>query len=217
MREPQLLQQLDLVAPPHRDAPGRPLSDAVQRQDGRLLEGGREEGARGVGLVVLEEDVATRVGAAEAPVELPGREELLLEPEREAHQEQAEARRGVRDVRLEQPVELEQGLVVEGDEVEILGAQPGLGQAEIHGVLREAVIVLLAREALLLHRGDDLAVAHQAGRAVVIKGRDPEDVHRILIIARGGVALHEHPALLDVALIGPGPRPVGGVAGGSLV
>ena len=36
----------------------------------------------------------------------------------------------------------------------------------------------LAREALLVGGGDELAVAQQRGRRVVVEGGDPEDVHR---------------------------------------
>ena len=48
-----------------------------------------------------------------------------------------------------------------------------------------AVVVLLAREALLLRGGDEPAVDHQRGRGVVVEGADPEDVHlRTLSAAR---------------------------------
>ena len=42
--------------------------------------------------------------------------------------------------------------------------------------MREARVALLAREALLLRGGDDVAVAKQAGGAVVIERGDSEDV-----------------------------------------
>ena len=60
MREAQLVRQLDPVAAPDAEARGRPLADAVQRQDRGLLERRREEGAGGVRLVVVGEDVACR-------------------------------------------------------------------------------------------------------------------------------------------------------------
>ena len=53
---------------------------------------------------------------------------------------------------------------------------PACAQAVRDGLVRERGVVLLAREALFLRGGDDLAVAEQAGGAVVIEGRDAEDV-----------------------------------------
>jgi hypothetical protein len=104
--------------------------------------------------------------------------ELLLEPQRKAHHEQLEAPRRVGDIGLEQAIELEQRLVVEGDVVEIILADAPFAEAVGDRVLREPVVVLLAREALFLGGGDDPTVLHQAGGAVVVVRRDPEDVHR---------------------------------------
>ena len=42
---------------------------------------------------------------------------------------------------------------------------------------REAGIMALAREALLLRRRDDAAVLDEGGRAVVIEGREAEQAH----------------------------------------
>jgi len=47
-----------------------------------------------------------------------------------------------------------------------------------HGVIGEGRVVLFAREPLLLRGGDDLPVAHQARRAVMMKGGQSKDVHR---------------------------------------
>ena len=44
-------------------------------------------------------------------------------------------------------------------------------------MVRETGIMLLAREALLLRRGDDTAVVDQGGRAVVIECRKSENAH----------------------------------------
>ncbi len=66
-----------------------------------------------------------------------------------------------------------------------------------------AGIALLAGEALLGRGGDDLAVAEQAGGAVVVEGRDAEDVHRLG--GRGGA--HErtpHQATNSVVPIASG-------------
>jgi hypothetical protein len=54
---------------------------------------------------------------------------------------------------------------------------PGLIEAVAQCVYREAGVVLLAREALFLCRGDDTAVGNQRRRAVVVESREAEDVH----------------------------------------
>ena len=53
-------------------------------------------------------------------------------------------------------------------------------QAELDGVRRVVGVALLPREALFLSGGDDLTVAQQTGRAVVVEGRyaqNPVGVH----------------------------------------
>ena len=56
---------------------------------------------------------------------------------------------------------------------------PACAQAIVARRARETGIVLLAREALLLRRRDDLAVLDQRGRAVVVERRDPENAHAV--------------------------------------
>ena len=78
-------------------------------------------------------------------------------------------------VGLQQPFELEIGLIVEGHRGEVAQLQPRLRHDIGQGVGRKVRVVLLAGEALFLGRGDDLAV-HQDGRgAVVIEGGKPEN------------------------------------------
>ncbi len=74
-------------------------------------------------------------------------------------------------------VEGEEGEVVEDDGGELFGLDEGLSEAVVDGVAREAWVVLLAREALLLRGGDDLAVADEGRGRVVVEGRDPENRH----------------------------------------
>ncbi len=61
--------------------------------------------------------------------------------------------------------------------VDLLRLQPALLQAVAKRVRREALIVLLAGEALLLRGGDDASVLDQRGRAVVVEGRNADDAH----------------------------------------
>src|SRR5262249_40702708 len=146
---------------------------------------------------------------------------LLAEPQRERALERQEARGRVREVRLQDAVELLQRLVVEADVVEILDGDPGLLHAELRGEAREGGVVALAGEALLLRGGDDLAVLDQGGGAVVVERRDTEDVSRLSVCHAGPSA--NRAASLDAFLPRAKPYPsqaiarVVGVVGACLV
>ena len=105
--------------------------------------------------------------------------ELFLDPQRTGHQEGLEAARGDAEVRLENPFELDQGLVVKPDVVEVVDADSAFAQAVRHGPFRKGGVALLPGEPLLGAGRDNLAIAQQAGGAVVVKGRDPESMHRL--------------------------------------
>ena len=104
-------------------------------------------------------------------------EQLLLDPDRQGVPERREATRREGEVGLEQALELQERLVVEGDVIDVLGRDSGRLEAIARGVDREAGIVLLAREAFLLRRCDDLSIHHQRRRRVVIEGRQSEYLH----------------------------------------
>ena len=175
VREAQLAQDLDAVAPAVADRRGRPLADAVDRQDRRLLEGRGVERARGVREVVLGEEQFHLVDlVAREPREFleqqPLEEQLLLDPDRHRGEEGAQAAGRERVVGLEQPLELEEGLVVEGDRLQLLeGGARGV-ETVADGVRGERGVVLAARETLFLRRRDDLAAVDQRRRGVVVKG-----------------------------------------------
>ena len=154
----------------------RPLADAVHRHDRRVLERRRVERRGGVALVVLGEDVAVLRPRAEAAAQLAAHVQLLAEPDRHRLGERPQADRREREVGLEQPVELQDRLVIEGDEVEVARRDACRAQAVVDGPGREVGVVLLAGEALLLRRGDDLPVPQQGGGGVVVEGGDAEDV-----------------------------------------
>ena len=127
--------------------------------------------------MVLEEHETAVVLPAEALAKLSRRVEFLLEPEGEPHEEELEPRGRVRDVGLEQALELQERLVVEDDQVEVAFPDACFLEAVVDRVLREAIVVLLPRETLFLRGSDDFAIAHQCGGAVVIIRGDPEDIH----------------------------------------
>ena len=130
MREAKLLFHLDPIALAPSDAARRPLTDAIQCQDGGFLEGGREKGAGAMRFVVLGKDESTRVLAAESLGELAGGVELLFEPERKPHEEEAKTARGVGEIGLEEPIKFQQWFVVEGDEIEIAVAEARLAEGK---------------------------------------------------------------------------------------
>jgi hypothetical protein len=99
-------------------------------------------------------------------------EQLLLDPHRDCHAEGLKATWGKGEIGLQQALELEKGLVVEGHEIEGLQAHPGPLQAIFDGVPGKVGVVLLAGEALLLRRSEDAAVLDRRRRGVVIEGRD---------------------------------------------
>ncbi len=72
------------------------------------------------------------------------------------------------EIGLEKALELQEGLVVEHDRVEVGEAEVREFQAEPHGLRREGRVVTLAREALFLCGGHDPSVDDQSRGSVVI-------------------------------------------------
>src|SRR5204862_6495357 len=103
-----------------------------------------------------------------------GLEQLILHPDGQRGAERLEAARRKGEVSLEQPLELEERLVVEGDEVDLGGARAARFEAGTDRVVREARVVLLAGEALFLRGGGHLPLDEQRRRGVVVVRRDAE-------------------------------------------
>jgi hypothetical protein len=53
--------------------------------------------------------------------------------------------------------------------IELIGVDASFGEAELDGVVWEARVVLTPCEALLFGSGEDLAIAKQTGRGVVVE------------------------------------------------
>jgi hypothetical protein len=64
---------------------------------------------------------------------------------------------------------------------------PGLPQAVLDRVAREAGVVLFPREALFLDRGRDPAVFDESRSAVVIERRDTEDADGLCLCSQKSV------------------------------
>src|SRR5262249_51280697 len=163
VREVDLLHGGQLAATPERDGGGGPLADPVHREHHRFGERRSEERAGRVAQVMLAEEYARApVDVGRESPQLPHQvrllEQLLAAPHRHRHAERTEPGGGERQVRLEETLELEEGLVVERDMVDLGRTDLRRLQTVFDGVMREARVVLLPGEALLLGRRDDPAV-----------------------------------------------------------
>src|SRR5438309_212202 len=75
-------------------------------------------------------------------------------------------------VKFEQSLELHEGLVVERDVAQVAERDAPFPETVAYRLGREPGIVLFAIESFFLRRRDDLAVAKQARRAIVVESRD---------------------------------------------
>src|SRR6266436_827922 len=103
--------------------------------------------------------------------------EFLLEPQGHRHSEGSEPARREGKVRLEQPLELEKRLIIESNVGDLIETAC-LGQAILDGIAGKTGVLFLAREALFLRGGGDVAINDERSRAVVVKRGNPENAHR---------------------------------------
>ena len=183
MRELDLLHHAQLAPAPERDGSGGPLADAVHGEHRGALERRRVVRARRVAEMVLgEQQPLVPVDAAldgfQLLQERAALEQLVLHPHRQRGAERREAARRKGEIGLEQPLELEERLVVERDIVDLRGTRAGRLEARANRVVWEARVMLLAREALFLRRRGHLPVDQQRRGRVVVIGRDAEDFHQ---------------------------------------
>ena len=176
MGEANLLEQLDLTAPANAQARRRPLPNAVNGEHGRLVEWRTVEGTGGVREVVLAKEDLRRLHA-ESLLDQPFDPELIGEPGDHGLAEDLMGAGEELEARDQQALELHEWLFEEDHVVEVGSARLAHPQAEIDRMLRELIIVLLAREPLLLGCRDQPAVAEECRRRVVEVARDTENVH----------------------------------------
>jgi hypothetical protein len=175
VREPRLLEELDLGAPAAADSGRGPLPHTVHGDDRGLLERRHQEGAGRVGEVVLDHEHLALV----AQLLLDGLRDphLLAQPQGNRLQERRQRAGERRQVGEQNALELEQRLVVEADVVHLVDGDAGVLETVLDRVEGKILVVADARETLLLRGGDDLPVLEQAGGRVVVVARDAENVH----------------------------------------
>ena len=124
----------DRLPRPNADRRGRPLADAVHREDHRLVERRRKERAGRVALVMLGEqqlafpiEVRDRTRAARRAAAASGTASPSSRAASPCERSGSPGRK--REIGLEQPLELEERLVVEGDVVDLAERDAALAQA----------------------------------------------------------------------------------------
>ena len=169
MRKVQFAQDFGPVAAGDAVAGGRPFAHAVDCQKCRLRKRGRKKGRGRVRFVVFRENNFA-IAAEFTPDQLL-HPDPFPDPERDGHEKTFQAERRIREITVQNAVELEERLFVERHKVEVADFEAAFSQAVLDCILRETGVVFLAREPFLLGGGDDFSVAHEAGCAVVIKSR----------------------------------------------
>jgi hypothetical protein len=124
-------------------------------------------------MMLGEQQPPRGVGESEAP-ELAGQEillkQLLPNPQRQRHGEAAVTARRKREIRLQQPLELQERLLVEDHVIDVGCPEARVLQAEPDSLRREARIVAPPGESLLLRGGHDATVDDERGGTVVVVG-----------------------------------------------
>ena len=180
VREVDLPLDREFRSPADTHRSGGPLPHPVHGQDHRLRERRGVEGARRVRLVVFGEQesfVPVHRGrrGGESPPQQVFLEQFLLDPYRRCEGEGAEAPGRERQGGLEQPLELQEGFVVEDHPIDFVERRPGLCQTGGDGAGGIPGVVFSPREPLFLGGRDDPAVLDQGRRAVVVERGEPED------------------------------------------
>ena len=104
-------------------------------------------------------------------------EQLFSEPQGNRHAKRREPAGCEREVRLQQPLEFEKGLVIESDAIEIRQRRSAFRQTVGDRLARIAAVMLLPGETLFLRRRHDPPVLDQCGRTIVIESRNPQNPH----------------------------------------
>src|SRR6478752_4808002 len=151
-----------------------PLADAIDCQDGRVVERTRKEGARRMAFVVVGIN-DRRLDVTQGAANRLSYEQLLSEPDRQRCGKTWEASGREREVSLEEALELAQRLLVERDVVEIARLEMRFAQAVIDGARWKRSVVLFAREPFFLCSRDNFSIDDQRCGAVVIESRDSEN------------------------------------------
>src|SRR5262249_26664905 len=143
-------------------------------EEGGFGKRARKERTGCVAFMMIREHDPRQAAAAQAAADRPPHVQLVLEPQRHRHAEAAQSAWRIRQVRLDQSLELGERFVIEGNVVKLIHLQLGLFETVRNRARRKPRIMLLAREPLFLRCGDDLPIDDKPRSTVMIEGRDSQ-------------------------------------------
>src|SRR5262249_31293717 len=111
----------------------------------------------------------------DAPADVVLYPELVAQPQRHRREVGLQPARCKTDIRLEQPVELDEGLLIKADQVNSTRRNVGFAKAVIDRFSRKTRVVLNATEAFFLSGGHDAALLNETGSGVVVIRRNAQD------------------------------------------
>src|SRR5262249_39844526 len=152
-------QRGEMVILPQPGRGGGPLAHPIHTQDCSRAEGGREERGGRVGLMVFGKQNRGEGGLFNAGkrgqffAQHGFQEQLLLQPDRQGGDKRPSATRRKREIRLQEPLELHEGFVIEDNVAEVLDSTVRLAETVMYSMAREARVVFFPRKSLFLRRG----------------------------------------------------------------
>jgi hypothetical protein len=175
----------DLGAAPHAPRRRGPFPDPVRSDDRGLLVRGNQKRAGRVGEVMLA--VVDIFVGSELFLNRLADAQLVEQPDGHAPYPVAIGQRPAGQNRLQDTVEFDQRLFVEGDVIHVGDGDTRLRQAVIHRMLGKIAVVLDAIEALLFRGCDQLAVANQRRTGIMVIAGYAQDVHACVCLLPAGV------------------------------
>lgn len=122
-------------------------------------------------------DLATRCKCFEQLFQIRLLKKLFLYPNWNRHSERLETTWRVREVGLQQALEFDEGLFKKHDVIDAVEIDLGRVQTVADGMGWKGRIMLLARKAFLLSRGNNLAIFDKGSGTVVVEGREAKESH----------------------------------------
>jgi hypothetical protein len=95
---------------------------------------------------------------------------LIAHPNRHRVDERSDAARKLIEISENEALKFRERFIIENDVVEVADLNATLAQAVADGMNGKIFVVLFAREAFFLGRGDELAIAHECGRRIMVEG-----------------------------------------------